>query len=450
MKELKAVVDPNNLLNPGVIINEDKLGHLKNLKEMPSVEAEVDKCMECGYCEHVCPSRDITLTPRRRIVVRRELAKLKATGKKEAHDELLNQYQYDGMETCAVDGLCASACPVDINTGDLIKRLRRESHSRWNNETALKLAKNFKLGTQLVNTALNAGTLVNKVFGNKTMFKVTRGVKNIIPATPLWSAQLKVPGPIFKNEFQPEKSAFVQSVVYFPTCITRMMGGSASGKKNLVDTFLSVSAKASINVIIAENVKDMCCGQLFSSKGYQKAYIFTVNQTIDRLWQQTEEGKLPVVIDVSSCTHVLQNCAAVLNDVNKQRFIHLKIIDSIVYLRDFLIPALTVRIKKPKIVLHPVCSLQKMGLYDEFRIAAQHFASEVIVPLNAGCCGMAGDRGFLFPELVNAATAPEATEVKSCGEAHGYYSSAKTCEMALSEAVGKNYESILYLADECT
>jgi D-lactate dehydrogenase len=61
---------------------------------------------------------------------------------------------------------------------------------------------------------------------------------------------------------------------------------------------------------------------------------------------------------------------------------------------------------------------------------------------------MAGDRGFLYPEFTASATAPEAMEVKK-GTYEGYYSSGKTCEIAMSEAVGKNYESVLYLADEC-
>src|SRR5690606_13385378 len=104
---------------------------------------------------------------------------------------------------------------------------------------------------------------------------------------------------------------------------------------------------------------------------------------------------------------------------------------------------------KGNIVLHPVCSLKKMGLNDKFNKVANAFADKVTVPFNAGCCGMAGDRGFLFPELTKSATEYEAKEVKACGDFEGYYSSAKTCEMSLSDAVGKNYESIVYLVDEC-
>ncbi|HYH54997.1 MAG TPA: FAD-binding and (Fe-S)-binding domain-containing protein, partial [Anseongella sp.] len=145
MKALKQCIDPENLLNPGVIINEDPEAHIRNLKELPQVEEEVDKCMECGFCEHKCPSRNLSLTPRQRIVIRRELAKVKRSGDRENYKLLLGQYEYSGLATCAVDGLCATACPVDINTGALVKRLRKESHSGGANRLALSAARNFRL-----------------------------------------------------------------------------------------------------------------------------------------------------------------------------------------------------------------------------------------------------------------------------------------------------------------
>src|SRR5690606_23586299 len=141
----------------------------QNLKDLPKVEEEVDRCMECGFCEHKCPSRNLTLTPRQRIVVRRELLNLRRKGKKKEHKELLNQYQYDGLDTCAVDGLCATACPVDINTGDLVKRLRRENHSELANQVALMVAKNFRPVAATVKFGLQAGTGVNKLLGANTL-----------------------------------------------------------------------------------------------------------------------------------------------------------------------------------------------------------------------------------------------------------------------------------------
>lgn len=448
MKSLKQVIDPENLLNPGVIINESKNAHLLDLKSLPTVEQEVDKCIECGYCEHKCPSRNVTLTPRQRIVVRRELALLKSAGKHDQHSELVQQYQYDGLDTCAVDGLCATSCPVDINTGDLVKRLRRESHSSFSNKVALAVSKNFRIVVGAVNFALEVGAFMNSVFGKNTMKGITKTIKKVIPQFPLWSDQLITSGSISGKYLKKinQNTLDGPTVVYFPTCISRVMGG-ANDKKNIPDTFLSVSEKSGIQVIIPEGIGALCCGQLFSSKGYNLAYADKCNETIEQLWVVTNEGMLPIILDVTSCSHTLQQCRPILNEVNKQRFDRLTILDSIDYLHDYVMPACGPVEKKGTVVVHPVCSLQKMGLEKKFVAVASHFSEKTEVPIHSGCCGMAGDRGFIFPELTASATNPEASEVQK-NNYEGYYSSGKTCEIALSDAVGKNYESVLYLADE--
>ena len=449
MKKLKAVIDPDNLLNPGVIINENKDAHIQDLKSLPTVEQEVDRCIECGYCEHKCPSRNITTTPRQRIVIRRELALLKSKGDMVTHKELASQYQYDGMDTCAVDGLCATSCPVDINTGDLIKRLRRENHSGFSNSVALIVAKNFRTVTALVNFALASGNFINKIFGKNAMIAITKTIKKVIPPFPLWSNQLHTTGRITGTYTQQvaDYTAEQSSVVYFPTCISRIMGGTEN-KKSIPDTFLSVSRKSGVQVIIPEGIEALCCGQLFSSKGFNMAYAAKCNETVAKLWEITNQGRVPVVLDVTSCSQTLQKCRPILDEINKQRFDQLNILDSIDYLHDHVMPAANTPEKKCSVVVHPVCSLQKMGLERKFVAVANHFTEFVHVPVNAGCCGMAGDRGFLFPELTAAATAPEARDVM-VKEYDGYYSSGKTCEIAMSDAVGRNYESLLYLADEC-
>ncbi|MBL7734786.1 MAG: FAD-binding oxidoreductase [Chitinophagaceae bacterium] len=484
MKRLKQTIDPAGLLNPGVIVNDDPKLHIRNLKELPTVEEEVDKCIECGYCEHKCPSRDITLTPRRRIIARRELAKLKLAGEDQKYKLLLHQYQYDGLDTCSVDGLCATACPVDINTGDLVKRLRRENHSAFANGVALWVARNFKMVEMLARIGLRTGVAINAVFGANAMTGITRLARKVVSAIPLWSNRLSAPPTVPRtakmshgerrvegadnarrtlytersgeppaSRVSPLSGGAAKSlpgqepVVYFPACISRLLGEGDDGKKNIMETFLSVSAKAGIEVILPEKIVGTCCGQIFSSKGYQSAYRFTVNKIIDRLWETSLEGKLPVVTDVSSCAYTLTNIRPALSETNKDRFDRLRILDSIQYLYERVIPASPAIVKKGRVVLHPVCSLQKMGTHQQFVSVAEHFAESVTVPVHAGCCGMAGDRGFLFPELTGSATHDEAQEVCQ-NQYDGYYSSTKTCEIAMSEAVKKNYASILYLADQ--
>ena len=441
MKNLKALIDPDNLLNPGVIITQDAKAHVHHLKVMPIVEEEVDRCIECGFCEKRCPSRDLTLTPRRRIGVRRAIKRLENEGDTATKDALLKEYQYDGMDTCAVDGMCALDCPVDINTGDLIKRLRRENHSPSANKMALRLAKNFGLIENTARFALKSGFLMNDFLGKNAVLNVTKTMKKAVSGMPLWSNHISKPTRSTDlTTFEKLPNPDLQ-ILYFPTCISRMMGG------DIVETFINVCKKANIQVHIPDTIKGTCCGQIFSSKGFTDAYKYTANQTIEKLYENTEGGKIAIVMDVTSCTQTLINCRNYLTDDNKTRFDSLQILDSIDFAADMLLPRLTIKNKKDNIVFHPVCSVYKMGLMGKLQAIGKACAVKADIPTFAGCCGMAGDRGFYYPKFTQAATALESAEVKE-NSYDGYYSSAKPCEMSLSEAVGKNYQSILKLLDE--
>jgi D-lactate dehydrogenase len=448
MKSLKRAIDPGMLLNPGVIINEDKNVHIKNLKDLPAVEPEVDKCIECGYCEHKCPSRDITTTPRRRIVIRRVLKKLELAGDQANYKLLLNQYQYDGLDTCAVDGLCATACPVDINTGDLVKRLRRENHGTFSNRLALSVARHFGAVEWILRAALRAGVGINRIFGKTAMTRLTGAIKRLVPAVPLWSSELIGPPKlaVLKQQLSLTGSS-IATVLYFPSCISRMLGSYAGKEKNIMETFMSVCHKSGIEVQLLRRPAGSCCSQIFASKGFTDAYHFTANDIVARLWEASNEGSIPVVTDVSSCAYTLHHIRPMLQEINRDKFDRLTILDSVDFLFNYVVPVAIVKERKTAIVLHPVCSLEKMKTTGRFIDVAKHFAREVTVPKYAGCCGMAGDRGFLFPELTAAATNPEALEVKR-NKFDGYYATTKTCEMALSVAVQQNYESLLYLVDE--
>ena len=93
------------------------------------------------------------------------------------------------------------------------------------------------------------------------------------------------------------------------------------------------------------------------------------------------------------------------------------------------------------------CSTQHMGLGDKMVAIARRCAKEVIVPLDTGCCGFAGDRGLLVPGLTESATKMESNEIIDI-DADGYYSTSRTCEMGMTLATDKSYDSILSLLHE--
>lgn len=444
IRQIKDLLDPDHLLNPGVIINDDAQAHIRNLKKLPVVEEEVDRCIECGYCEPVCPSRDLTATPRRRIVIRRVLKNFQEQGNQQQYDQLLKEYQFDGLETCAVDGLCATACPVDINTGDLVKRLRRENHSAVANRIALWTARHFGLVVTLARTALKIGGMINRVFGKRSMNRLTKGLQRIMPGMPLWTEQI---GQIPDISILSKSNSTNASIVYFPSCISRMLGTYEGKDKSILDTFLSICRKTGIGVTILSNPNSACCSQIYGSKGFGDAQRNMAQEIFDRLWVDSREGQLPVVIDVSSCAYTLHQLKPYLRTDQQEHFEKLTVLDSVDFLYQNVLPRVSEVRKKGKVVLHPVCSLTKMKTTEQFKKIAERFAEEVIVPVSSGCCGMAGDRGFLVPELTESATAAEAAEVVQ-GNYEGYYSTTKTCEMAMSAAVKKQYESILYLVEE--
>jgi D-lactate dehydrogenase len=447
MEQLKDLVDPLRLLNPGVILNADPKCHLADLKPMPGVEEEVDKCIECGYCEPKCPSRELTLTPRQRIVVRREMARLEANHEDPALlSSLQEAFPYMALDTCAVDGLCATACPVSIDTGQLTKRFRRASHSPRAQKIALSVARNFATIEPVMRVALRTGHLVQSIFGPKVMPFITRLLKPI-GSGHQWSPEM----PKAAKAPLPKTSLKGAQAIYFPACISRLMGHLPGEPTDLslVEALVKVSERAGVPVHIPQDVEGTCCGVPFSSKGFDLAHKFTVNRAIEKFWEWSQEGLLPVVMDTSPCTHGVITSRAYLTPENQAKFDKLKILDSTAFAHDVLLPRLKVNRKVGSVVLHPVCSVTKMNLLPKLEGVAAACADTVVVPRDAGCCGFAGDRGFMLPELTASATKHEASEVKA-QSFDGYYASSRTCEVGMTRSTGEIYRSFLYLLESAT
>ena len=449
MRRLKALVDPEGLLNPGVIVNPDPKAHLADLKPMPVIEDEVDKCIECGFCESKCPSLDLTLSPRQRIVVRREMARLtESRGDRALLVALERDFPYMALDTCAVDGLCATACPVAIDTGQLTKRLRRLRHPAWAQAMARQMAANFALIESTARFGLRVGHLVQSVFGARAMADITRAARAILRCPfPQWSREMPRPA----RSRRPATELAGAQAVYFPSCISRVMGRlpGEPDELSLPEAFVTVARRAEVPLWIPGNVAGTCCGVPFSSKGYDQGHALAVNRSIQRFWEWSDGGRLPVVIDTSPCTYGLVTSRPYLTPENQQKFDRLRMLDGVGFAHDQLLPRLRVRRKVRSAALHPVCSVIKLNLSPKLEAIARACSEEVAVPLHAGCCGFAGDRGFLFPELTESATRREAAAVQA--EAHdGHFSSSRTCEIGLTRATGQIYRSHIYLLEQAT
>jgi D-lactate dehydrogenase len=449
MRRLKRLCDPWGLLNPGVILPEGPRAHLDHLKALPSVEAEVDKCIECGFCEPRCPSRELTLTPRQRIVVRREMARLQRGAQGPVPlAELAADAPYMVLDTCAVDGLCATACPVGIDTGLLTKRLRHEAHSPADEARGLGFAEDLERVEGLLHMGLRLGNTARAMVGDRAMAAVTRAARFASGvALPIWTKDMPRAAPWLLPRTDERRAR----AIYFPSCLSRTMGHlpGEPGRQSLIEAMIAVSARAGVPLHIPADVQGTCCGVPFSSKGYVDGHRVAANAAIERLWRWSDGGALPVVVDTSPCTYGLLHADAVLSDQNKERARKMRILDGVQFAHDELLPRLTVLRKARSVALHPVCSLVKMDLTGKLEAVARACSESVTVPSDAGCCGFAGDRGFLVPELTASATRAEAAQVK---EHHhdGCYSSSRTCEIGMTSATGQNYRSFVYLLEEAT
>src|SRR5271166_6461757 len=448
MRRLKELTDPENVLNPGVIINPNRTAHLDNLKQLPSVEPEIDKCIECGFCEPKCPSRDLTLTPRQRIVVRREMARLRESPDgAQLYDSLDAEFPYMALDTCATDGLCATACPVTIDTGQLVKRFRNLRTPASAQEWAVRIANNFAFTERVLRWSLRLGHAAERVIGVGGMRALTGLMKNFaggnlrewVPDTPYAA------GPVPKTE-----RAGAQAV-YLPSCISRVMGRIPGEPKDasLMEMTVEVARRAGVPVFIPPDVAGTCCGTPFSSKGFSRAHAIAINAAVERCWRWSEEGKLPIVIDTSPCTYGFRTARGYLTEENQQHFDRMKFLDAIEFVHDQLLPKLAVKTKSRSVALHPVCSVTKMGIGAKLEGIARACSEQVTVPVDAGCCAFAGDRGFLFPELTQSATKHEAAEVKA-KRPDECYSSSRTCEIGMTRATGQIYRSYMYLLEKAT
>jgi D-lactate dehydrogenase len=449
LHDIKSLFDPSNLLNPGVIINPDPRSHVSNIKDIPPIEEEVDKCIECGLCEPHCPSRRLTLTPRQRIVIRREIARQNKAGNDAALlTSLLEDFNYYGLETCAVDGLCASACPVGINTGDLTRHLRAGLVSPRAEKTALWVSEHFTGVEKTLDLGVRLAHAAESVIGANAITGLSRiGEKLTGMTLPKWN-----PAVPYVPSRLPVTRQTDAAYVYFPSCISRRMGVPQPGMASLAETMLKVAGRAGISLWIPPDVEGNCCGMPFGSKGYTAAYQATRQRTLEHFWKWSQHGKLPVVIDTTSCTftlHQYKDYLPALSAEERTIFEKLTLLDGLELMHDVLLPKLQIQPVAEAVILHPNCSARKMNLQSKMTGIASRCARMVTVPLNLDCCGFAGDRGLLFPELTASATAQESAEVKA-RPYDGYYSSNITCEMGLSLATQHNYHSIIYLLEQAS
>lgn len=440
MREIKHLVDPGGILNPGVIITADPAAHLRDLKPVTPIEAEADRCVECGYCEPVCPSKDLTLTPRQRIALRRDANLAEKRGDLATATAIRAAYDYEGLQTCAVDGMCVTACPVGINTGDLVRRLRTQQAGAAPRAAWAAASGHWDLLTRGASAAMGvAGSLPAALpRAATTAARAVLGAETV----PDYRPELPRRGGRRRRSGSRGRADAELAAVYLPSCVHTMFA-AANGHPGVADAVEALLSRAGVRVTVPPQAASLCCGTPFSSKGMAEAKRRMHGQVVAALDAATARhgaARLPVIVDAASCTE------GVLDAV---RGTGIEVIDAVTFARRHLLPRLTVTSPVPSVTVHPTCSTTHLDATGDLIAIAEACANEVVVPVDWGCCGYAGDRGMLHPELTASATAAEAAEV-AARPTMWYVSANRTCELGMQAATGKTYRHILELLEAVT
>ena len=451
MWRIKELADPAGVLNPGAILDRDPEVHLRDLKVLvANIEEEAAGCVECGFCEPVCPSRNTTTTPRQRIVLRRELAR-QAEGAP-VYEAILRDYGHDAIDTCAADGTCAPACPLAIDTGKVMKEFRARIHTPRQEAAAVRAAERYATAEATARAGLRAAPVARAAArAADALSRAARsrfsspGNHNLDLGGPLAGLARSadaLPPPAPPLPTTPREGA---AAVYLPACINRILGHAE--RPSLPATLVEVSARAGLPLWIPSDVAGHCCSAPWSSKGYRAGHDAMARRTLDALWRWTEGGALPVVTDATSCAlGLVQDVGAHLGD---ERFDALEVLDSIAWAHDRLLPALDVTRRVGTVALHPTCSSGHLGLAGKLEALLGALAEEVLVPAGTTCCGMAGDRGLIHPELPESALRDAAADLEG-RDLDACVCANRTCELGLSAVTGRDYASFVYLLEAAT
>lgn len=438
MKEIKILLDPNNILNPGIIINEDPNAHIKNLKTIPSFTNKeiisnyhnefdlqnslTEKCIECGFCESVCPSKYLTTTPRKRIILQREIYR---------NPNFIPSKHFDDyfFDTCVGCGLCEFPCPVDINTGNFVKAIKNKKYNLISHKIAEWTTKYFALLEFFISFLFNLFYYINKFFPRfleKLQFQLNKKFR--IPYIYPSIKNTNFRKFIKKSEIKNNQIDYY----YFPTCVSRIFGNNYH-KKELFEIIKSITENLNINLKIIDS-RGFCCSQPYESKGYLKAKKLMINKTKKLL--EKLDPNIPIIIDNTSCTNAFK--------INLE-YKNFKILDSIEWIYQ-LYKKYPEKFNKiyNKIYLQNLCSLQKTNLTNKLQEILSAISNSVDISPFSECCGFAGDKGMFFPKLVSSSTTDIKIRLKK-ENYNAYTSSNLTCEIGLTYGTEKRFQHFLYL-----
>ena len=521
-QKIKQIFDSRNLINPDVIITNDKNIHLKNLKPAAQgvLEDYLDACMECGFCEKICPSKHLTLTPRQRIALRREIKRLKSlknktNSQRRQYEELKKSYKYLGVQTCATCSMCATLCPLEIDTAKIALKLSPKWSKKYGGVSALlasSLSHNISLMTNLARHLTSLSNSLQELLTPQKMQNLTRKFyatigTPILPITMPKPNEKKIRGQQWASKFLENKCENVEyaslassgvsseklngrlngEVVYFTSCLNRIFApksnASSELESNIIkifdrpmqEVFESLCKKANFYLHYPQNIQHLCCGKAYKNHKEQSQNL--AKNAYLALREASQNGRVPIVCDHSACSLELLKKIKEFEaqeSANSDYLAPLRFYDLPAFVSECLLPHLeivplsqAISQNPPKVALYAPCGTRNLSVKSQkweesiFSIA-KACGADIIQDSQVKCCGFAGNKGFITPELNESALKYFGTNfLKSSNqsplshsdyifdEAKMGFSSSSTCEIGLAQKSGFEWRHIIYLADIC-
>ncbi len=436
MKDIKQIFDPTGLLNPGVLLNDDPEVHIKDIKISPAVDDFIDQCIECGFCESTCPTKALNVTPRQRIATLREIARLESVGDSEGAKELSQETHYDVVDTCAACLMCTEACPVDAAMGKLTRKLRAEDIGHGEQRALDFQARHYGAINGAMNAGFNVLRAVQGLAGDTATGAMMNAGRALNKQIPYWNPDFpkgsRLPKPARLGSNRPK-------VVYFASCGPRTFGPTPldPDQRTLPQVLVTLIERAGYELVLPERMRDLCCGQMWESKGDFANADAKRQQLLDALAEVSDGGRYPVIVDALSCTK-----RALEGDVA-----NLQVLDMVDFIHDELLQKLPIK-PAGHIALHVGCSARNLGVESKLEAIAAACAESVLLPKDIVCCAFAGEKGLYLPEM-NANALRKLKEQLPDTVTQGYYAN-RMCELGLSHHSGISYRHIAYLVEACS
>ena len=433
-RRIKAIFDPERILNPDVIITDDPDVYKKNLKAQCAIDDAFTICMECGFCEKHCPSRNLTLTPRQRIALLRETKRLENEGNFTLASELRKGYEYFGVDTCAACSMCKGLCPLSIDTAQIALSMRRIDPPAP--ELAKKIYDNFSTTLQMCRAGVSLEGIAGSIITQKAISKITEGLHGVTGITPyVPKTTPKANRYKLKNRIKPTN---FEKVVYFSTCANRAFKPNQGydDDRSLQQVVESLCNKAHIDIIYPKHIENLCCGLSFEN--YDDVHERAVKDLHDALMKASQNGKYPIVIDHSACfNHAFKHMPDLeINDISE-------------FLCKYVVPHLDIEKCDERVIVHKQCKIKSLNKSQYIEDLARLCTDHVFNIKSFACDGFAGQKGFFTPELNKSATKDLAGEIAEYGATLGV-SSSSTCEIGLGENGGIPFVGVAFLLDRCS